>query len=370
MLITVSLAVGILASSQSAFAADTYQLEIQTLLEAKKFDEALILMEQQDLSVKKTYEHRLSKARILSWKGDYEQARQVFDRLMSDYPNNDDVLLASGNLDYYQGNLSAAESVFTSILSRNPDNSDAVNALSNVRKAKTAKRPYKWRIDGGGGVSDFDESDLNDWDNQYLRAEYTPNDVSFHASANRYNRFGITDVEFEAGIASAKRGTWDWGFAAGFTPDGILRPKAHYGGRVGRKVELENGPTLVATLHYRYDEYTEAKIHNISPEVTAYFKNGARLSGRIIGTVHNLEEDQSGWLASGSYPIAKKWKLNRGLAQAPEAVNGEVINTKSIFGGLTYEVSPALDLHVTLARDNREDVYIRKVANVGFTQKF
>lgn len=364
--------VSVFSFGQSAYAVDApySQKNVQALVEAQRFEEALSLMSQRDVATQNSYDHRFLKGRILSWKGDHRQAREVLNGLMSDYPGNDDVLLASGNLDYYQKKLSAAEDAFTSILSRNPGRSDVLRALENVRKAKRSRRPHTWRIDGGVGQSSFEESNLGNWDNQYLRAEYAPKDIAYHASANRYNRFGETNIQFEAGIASAKHGSWDWAAKAGFTPNGTLRPKTHFGGRIGRKVKLENGPAVVATVHYRYDKYTTAKIHNISPEVTTYFQNGARLSGRIIGTVHNLEEDKAGWMVSGSYPVSDKWKFNGGLAHAPEAINGVVITTKSIFGGATYEVSNGLDVHITLARDNRDESYIRNTVNVGFTQRF
>ncbi len=343
---------------------------IQTLIEAQKFDDALHLMSLQDTEVQNSYDHLFLKGRILSWKGAHRQAKTVLEGLLSDYPGNDDVLLATGSLNYYQGNLNAAEKTFLSILSRTPNRSDALQALENVRKAKRANRPYTWRIDGGAGQSTFEDTDQTNWNNQYLRAEYAPNDIAYHASANRYKRFSVENVQFEGGISSAKRGDWDWGLQAGFTPDALFRPKTHYGGRIGKKLDIENGPTLVATLHYRRDNYTETKIHNISPEVTAYFNNGARLTGRIIGTVQNQEKDQAGWLVNGSYPVADKWKLNAGIARAPEAVNGLVVTTKSLFGGISYEVSPKLDLHLNVARDNREDIYVRNAINVGFTHKY
>ena len=110
--------------------------------------------------------------------------------------------------------------------------------------------------------------------------------------------------------------------------------------------------------------------------MTAYFQNGSRLTGRVINTVQSNESDQTGWLVSGSYPVSKKWTLNGGYAKAPEAVDNPnaidslVVTTKSIFGGVSYAVSPQLDLHVNVVRDDRQDTYIRNAVNVGFTQKF
>jgi len=366
------IAFGVYSEDQFAFASEQPSIHQQviSLASEKNFEAALSLLARQDINTQNSYSHRLLQGRILSWDGQYSRAQHVFDKLNHDFPQNADVLVATGSLEYYQGDLDKAEQTFLSVLALNPHYTDAKTGLENVSKAKAENRPYKWRIDGGTGLSTFDESNLDDWNNQYLRAEYAPGDVAYHVRANRYKRFGEKNVQFEGGIASANRGDWDWGVAAGFTPDAIFRPKTHYSGRVGRKFELETGPTVVATLHYRRDNYTEAKIHNISPEVTAYFQNGARLTGRLINTIQSEEKNQTGWLVNGSYPVTAKWKLNGGVARAPEAVDGIVITTKSLFGGVSYAVSSKLDLHINIARDNRENTYKRNAVNVGFTQKY
>lgn len=364
--------------NQLAFASDQSSVHqnVMSFASNKNFDAALALLAQQDITAQNSYEHRILKGRVLSWAGQYKNAQVVIDDLRQEFPQNADVLLVAANLDYYQGNLKSAERNFRSVIAINPNYTDAQTGLENVQKAKRANRPYKWRIDGGASLSDFDESDLNDWNNQFVRAEYTPNDISYHGKVQHYRRFGQNNVQFEGGIADSKRGKWDWGVAAGFTPDADFRPEFHAGGRIGRKFELDHGPTVVTTLHYRYDEYTEASIHNITPEVTAYFKNGARLTGRVINTVQSEQDNQTGWLVSGSYPVSKKWSINGGYASAPEAVetpaleDSLVITTESIFGGVSYAVSPQLDLHVNVVRDDRENTYIRNEVNVGFTQKF
>ncbi len=378
LVILFSVLLSVMYTGQNAWASDLTleSQDIQSLITAKKFDQALDLMSQQSQGHQNTFDQRFLRARVLSWKGDHREARNALDALMADYPLNDDVTFASGNLEYYQGNFKKAETIFTDILQRNPNYTDVALARENVRKAQKAKRPYKWRIDGGASLSSFDESDLENWNNQFLRAEYTPDNISYHAQLQNYKRFGQNNVQFEGGIANSKSGNWDWGVAAGFTPNAEFRPEVHAGGRVGHKWQVDNGPTVVTTLHYRYDQFTEAKVHNISPEVTAYFQNGARLTGRVINTVQNNQDDQSGWLVSGSYPVSKNWTLNGGIARAPEAIEDPagidnlVVTTKSLFGGVTYAVTPQLDLHVNVVRDNREDTYIRNAVNVGFTQKY
>jgi len=93
-------------------------------------------------------------------------------------------------------------------LSQFPDYKDARTGLDNVRKAKAAAAANgqeAWRIDGSLGLSDFNDEDIS-------------------GSVQRYNRFDSTDVQFQAGIADAVKGGWDWGFEAGITPGATFRP--------------------------------------------------------------------------------------------------------------------------------------------------
>jgi len=307
----------------------------------QKFDQALTLLSGQDAELKAGYEHRFLKARILSWDGQYSKARAELNALMAEYPDNPDLQLTIGNLEYYQGNLDAAETQYQWVLSRFPDYQDARNGLENVRKAKAAKASngeHDWRIDGSVGLSDFDRSDLSNWNDQFLRVEYSPETIAYHASVQRYKRFGTTDIELQGGIADAVRGGWDWGLEAGVTPNETFRPKFSVGTRLGKALE-------------------------ISDEIVIYPK------GRLIATLQDQEDDQLGWLLEGRAPVTDRLQLRAGYANAPEAVDGVAITTQSLFGGLTYNVQDNLDLHINLARDDRENSFIRNSANVGFTYK-
>lgn len=338
----------------------------------QKFDQALAVLSGQNAELKAGYEHRFLKARILSWAGKYRQAREELDSLMAAYPDNPDLQLTMGNLEYYQGNLNAAEEQYKTVLTKFPNYQDARNGLENIRKAKEAALStgqHSWRIDGGVGLSDFDRSDLSNWDEQFLRVEYSPKAIAYHASVQRYKRFGVTDVQIRGGIADAIRGGWDWGLEAGVTPNETFRPKLTLGARVGRAVEIQNGAVIYPTVTYRYDDYTAGAIHNIQPGIITYLNNGVVLTGRLIATLQNSEEDQLGWLVEGRIPAADRLELRAGYANAPEAINGIAITTKSLFGGLTYNVQDNLDIHFNLARDDRENSYVRNSANVGFTYK-
>ena len=338
----------------------------------KKFDQALAVLSQQDSNLANGYEHRFLKARILSWAGQYGAARTELDSLMVAHPDNPDLQLTLGNLEYYQGHLTAAETQYSRVLSQYPNYQDARNGLENVRKARAANAANGngvWRIDGGLGISDFNLDEISEWDDQFLRVEYSPNSLAYHASAQRYKRFGLTDIELKAGIADAVRGGWDWGLEAGVTPDGDFRPEWSLGARAGRAIEMDDGTVLYPNVIYRFDDYDTGPIHNIQPGLVAYLDGGIVLTGRMIATLQDSEDNQIGWLAEGRVPVTEKLQLRAGYADAAEAIDGLAISTQSVFGGLSYGVRDDLDVHVNLARDDRENSFVRNSANVGFTYR-
>lgn len=362
----------ILLSSTGIALANSVNAEALNLASQKNFTQALDLLSQQSQFEQSQYEHKFLRARILSWAGRYSEAHQELGFLLASNPENPDVRVALGNLHYYQGNLDAAQTEFENVLADYPDYTDAQTGLSNLEKARQAKTTSdvnRWRIDGGLGGSDFDISDLPEWNDQFLRVEYTSDRFSYHSSVQRFKQFGTTDIQLKAGIADAIRGGVDWGLELGITPDSDFRPDYSIGGRLGQTIDALDGVVLYPNINYKFDKYSTAKIHTIQPDITAYLENGTILTGRLIATLQASEPDQLGWLVEGRQPVSSKLQLRAGYAQAPEAIDGFVISTTSLFGGLTYNVHDDLDIHFNLSRDDREDSFIRKSANVSFTYK-
>ena len=192
--------------------ANTANTQAMELAGDKQYDAALTLLSAQDPVAQQSYDHRFLKARILSWAGKYPQASEHISKMLVDYPGNTDVLLVSGNLEYYQGNLDAAEQQYNAVLLRSPDYTDASNGLVNVNKAREAKRNpsgYAWRIDGGVGASQFDVDTLSDWNEQFLRVEHVTGGLAYSGSVTRYERFDATDVQYGVGLSDALRGGFD-----------------------------------------------------------------------------------------------------------------------------------------------------------------
>ena len=114
----------------------TDQLSIAKYLAAEKqFDEALDVLSKLPTADQDHYEVVYLRARILSWAGRYLAAEQKFHRLMAKFPDNADLLLSYGYLQYYQGKSANAEKAFLGVLDIDPDYRDAHDGLKQARKA-------------------------------------------------------------------------------------------------------------------------------------------------------------------------------------------------------------------------------------------
>lgn len=337
---------------------------------------ALNLINSQSETIRQTYDVRFAKARILAWSGEHDKSAAVYTALMDEFPGNPDIQNGFGYLEYYRGNLDQADYHFNQVLAGYPGYEDARTGLKRVAAARAARKSkdYKWRIDMSAGLSSFDNGQ-QDWNMQSVRVERRLEDVlggiAVNGSATRYERFGQNDIQFLGGLRSENDKDWDWEIGAGFTPSPDFRSELTGLARLGYKFDLDGGPVLHTSLGYQFDDYAASgTVHQIAPQLTTYLENGMVLTARIIHVMQDGEDAQTGFFGSGLLPLTSRLSVRAGYANAPEAVNGIVIDTESIFGGLSYRLSENLELHGTYTRDDREGAYIRDGYNVGLTQKY
>ena len=366
-------ATALLATAFTAPAiADDISDRALALAGQQKFDQALTLLSQQNTALQNSYEHRFAKARILSWDKQFSRAEAELFSLMATHPGDPDLQLVMGNLKYYQSDLEAAQGYYQDVLEKFPNYTDARTGLENVRKARSDQLKsgkHRLRLDTAVSASGFNQSGIDGWNSQSLRGEYKVDTVAYHGTLQRYKRFGSTDVELGGGISDAVRGGWDWGLQAGFTPDADFRPDLSVGGRLGRVLNKGQGAVIYPEVSYRFDDYHTGAIHTLQPGIITYFDNGFVLTGRLIATLADNRDDQIGVLASGLVPVTDRLKLNLGVANAPEAIDGIAITTQSVFGGATYSLNDGFDAFVNLSRHDRENSYVRNSINVGITHK-
>ncbi len=368
--VIVALAMPVMASAQSPESISRKALD---LAGNQKFEQALSLLDAQSQENRSTYDVQFARARILSWADQHEAAANAYKDLMNAYPGNPDVENGYGYLEYYRGNYDQADIFFNNIIANHPNYDDARTGLERTQAAREAakrNRGHQWRVDGNVGISSFSNGQ-QDWNDQSLRVEYIPGKIAVSGKVVRYERFGLNDIQLTAGVRSNNDSNWDWEIGGGFTPSADFRPDVSALGRIGHKFKLQGGTTLHGSVGYQIDDYdSTGSISTLTPQIMAYLENGAVLTGRLIHSMKDGQSDQTGFLTSASIPIVDRLSAQIGYANAPETVNGIVIDTESVFGGLTYQLTDTTDIHATYARDDRENTYIRDGFNVGLTQKY
>lgn len=105
------------------------------LAKQRRFNDALLILENVHPSNRNDYEVKFLEARILSWHGQHAQAGQAFETLRTKYPENLDVLVSYGYLQFYQRKYVEAEELFVQVLTLNPDYHDARTGLERARNA-------------------------------------------------------------------------------------------------------------------------------------------------------------------------------------------------------------------------------------------
>ena len=356
------------AYAQTDVSAEAVSVQAIDLASDKKYDAALTLIEAQTDDIRNSHALRFAKARILSWAGQYLEAGRAYSALRRDFPNDPDVQVGQAYLEYFRGNLRDAENSFETVLARHPGYRDARTGLRAVKRAKRDHKP--WKLDTGLSWSSFENSENSDWTEQFLRAERRIGKIAVSGQVNRYERFDLTDMSYQLMLASHLTENWDWRVSAGITPGADFRPK-HFGSAgLGYSFNRADGTTIRTALGYRIDDYDAATIHTISPDLEVYFENGISLTSRLIKVLQSGEDDLSGWLLSGYGPINEDLGVRLGVARAPETVNGEAVQTESLFAGVRWNFTDLTSLNLDVSRDDREDSYIRNTYSVWLSHNF
>jgi len=125
--------------SHSAKTPEARLAQVMDMAEQGRFDTALFIMDHFPEMEKNSYEYAFTRARILSWSGDYTAADALYRQLRAAHPDDQDILVGSGFLEFYQGNLAQSEFYFQRVVDMNPLYTDAYNALRRVQTIRSAE---------------------------------------------------------------------------------------------------------------------------------------------------------------------------------------------------------------------------------------
>lgn len=324
---------------------------------------------------------RLARARILGWAGRYDEALRTVDAVTAQQPDNAEAYAIRGRIAFYQGNLAAADAGFAAALRLDPGNAEATAGRADVAEARKASagkagNPVpRWRIDAGYVHSEFSRLNLEDWREGFIRIEHRwPSRTALSLRVDTSNRFGTTETAVGAGIAQHFNPGL-YGYLEGSVSpaaDFLPRWTVAVGGNV--RVVDDHGPfgPLLLTADLRHKSYTTGEIQNADPGIVLYgFGGRAWLAAKWINAFdRDADARLAGWYGRADWQVVSPFRLFAGMSDAPETEAGFTVDTRSVFGGLAVDLTPNVRLNADLAREDRENSYIRNVYGVSLTLRY
>ncbi|MER9070081.1 YaiO family outer membrane beta-barrel protein [Mesorhizobium sp. M0902] len=304
-------------------------------------------------------------ARIALLEVDYRRARQSFQRVLAADPRNADALVGLGDVRRAEGDDDAAREAYRQALAIEPGSADVEQRLA-------VPPPRKWRLDLGGEASDLTDG-LGDWTDRSAGLGYrlSPR-TTISGHARLATRFGHTDVQVEGRIDQAFSPAFSAYVLAATTPDADFL--ARYSIGAGASWQLVTpakafGP-LSLNIDARYDNFANTNVTSISPWVQGYVLDGRLgLSARWVHVQDDIGTRADGYVLRADLAMIQRFNLFGGYADAPEISNGTLVPTRTVFGGISWDVSDPLTLRASIAHEQRP-TFDRSIFGLGLTARF
>jgi YaiO family outer membrane protein len=332
--------------------------------------------------------------------GDNRGAARLLQDVVAREPNNSDAHLQLGLALLAAGELDAAEASFRRTLEIAPGYDDARIGLARIRQqrgdrqgallslepvsptngdaaglrtqlaAAPADATYRGQINVDASYSDL-QGDQPDWREATVQLRYQlTEDTAVSGGVEAGRRFGRTDVYAEARVDQRVSPGTSFYLSAGVTSNADFRPEWQVGAGGSARVRGGRNPTAV-TLDARQARYRAGDIQTVAPGVEQYLANGrAWLTARWINIFDETGEHHGGWLGRGDLMATERLRLFAGAADAPDVSEGVVLETFSLFGGLSYDVGPRSTVRLSVAHEDRERGSERLQVGLGLGWRF
>ncbi|TPK97633.1 MULTISPECIES: YaiO family outer membrane beta-barrel protein [unclassified Mesorhizobium] len=342
---------------------------------------------------------RLGKVRLAIWQGDTPRARALIDEALASAPDNAEALDLDGRIALLEGDNRRAGQSFQRVLALEPKNAEALVGIGDVRRAEgddeAARQAYtqalaiepgsadieqrlavppprKWRLDLGSEVSDLTNG-LGDWTDSSAGLAYRLSPRTTISGHTRLaTRFGRTDVQIEGRIDQVLTPAFSAYALAAVTPDADFLARYSIGaGASWQVVAPANafGP-LSLNIDARYDDFADTSVTSIQPWIQGYVLDGRLgLSARWVHAEDDTGTRADGYVLRADLAVTERLNVFAGYADAPEIDDGALVPTRTVFGGLSFDVSDPLTLRASVAHEERP-TFDRNIFGLGLTARF
>lgn len=341
----------------------------------------------------------LGLVRLAMWQGDLAEARGLLEPIAAKHPGNTEVRLLAARISLQERDARDAEKQFLLILEGEPNNSEALVGLGDAQRAqgddRAARISYgralalepgstdiqqrlnqpllkKWRADIGAEVSDL-TGGLSSWTDSGFGLSYAVRPETTVAGRARVaTRYGETDVQIEARIDHAfSQDLFAYGIVAG-TPDADFLARFSVGGGASWRAWAPPGSTgpLFLSVDGRHDVFNDTSVTTVSPSAQ-YFFFDERL-GVQVRWIHSVNDEGTtadGYAIRADVTATDRLRLFAGYSDAPEISEGTLAETRTVFTGVSFDLSDTLTLRGNYAYEHRE-TFDRNTYGLGLAVRF
>lgn len=342
---------------------------------------------------------RLGKVRLAIWQGDTPRARLAVDGVLATAPDNVEALDLDGRIALLEADYTRAGQSFRRALALEPRNAEALVGIGDVRRAEgddeaarqaygqalaiepgsadieqrlSVPPPRKWRLDLGSEVSDLTNG-LGDWTDSSAGLAYRLSPRTTISGHTRLaTRFGHTDLQMEGRIDQAFTPVFSAYALAAVTPDADFLARYSIGAGASWQVVAPAkafGP-LSLNIDARYDDFADTSVTSIQPWVQGYVLDGRLgLSARWVHAQDDIGTRADGYVLRADLAVTPRFNVFAGYADAPEIDDGALVPTRTVFGGISFDVSDPLTLRASIAHEERP-TFDRNIFGLGLTARF
>lgn len=277
----------------------------------------------------------------------FDEAERAFRDVLALAPGYTDASLGLARIAQRRGDLVAAQRILAVL---DPSSAEVI-ALS--RQLRTVA-DRKWRIDADGSFSDTGGGRA-DWYDGALQLRYRASErTTYQSRIEAARRFGLTDIYGEVGVERRPSDRAAIYVVAGGAPDADFRPRWLLGAGGSLKI-TEGGSATVLTLAAQQASYRFDDVQTLNPGIEQYFAGGRLwVTARYINLLDENGDYRAGYLVRGDGLATAKLHLYAGYSDAPDTSEGVVIDTRSVFAGLSFDANERTTFRLSLAHEDRD----------------
>ncbi|HEX8583133.1 MAG TPA: YaiO family outer membrane beta-barrel protein [Allosphingosinicella sp.] len=298
--------------------------------------------------------------------GKLDDAEAAFRRTLAIAPAYEDARIGLARVAQRRGDRAAALQALEPV---SPTNTDAAGLRTQLAAGTSTE--YRWQLNLDGSYSALEGNAQPDWKEGSVQLRYqATEDTDLAGTLEASRRFGATDVYGELRIDHSISGGAAFYLGAGGTPNADFRPEWQIGAGGSAKLRGGTSPTSL-TLDARQARYRSGDIQTVVPGVEQYLAGGrAWVTARWINIFDETGAHRSGWLVRGDAMAGDRLRLFAGLSDAPDVSEGVVVDTFSLFGGISYDLDERSTLRLSVAHEDRAQGSDRLQLGLGIGRRF